>query len=114
MREALLYADIEVYEGRDTEMEPTPELRIRQIRSIFLNTRGSCRSRSTRRLTKQLLNRLIVEGLLSEAVTKDHVSDLYHLWQMPMYHLDFKLINVPLAELLEPRDAMMAAEAEYY
>jgi hypothetical protein len=33
---------------------------------------------------------------------------------MPMYHLDFKLIDVPLAELQERRDAIMWAEAGYY
>lgn len=65
------------------------------------------------RLTEQLLKRLIAEGLPSEAATQKDVDVLCRAWQMPMYHLDFKLVDVPLSELREDRDAMRWAEAGY-
>ena len=65
------------------------------------------------RLTKQLLERLIAEQLPSEAATHDDVRALYLSWQMPMYHLDFRLVDVPLADLMAQREANMHAEMGY-
>ena len=64
------------------------------------------------RLTEQLLKRLIAENLPSEVATQKDVDLLCNAWQMPMYHLDFKMVDVPLSELQERRDAMMWG-AEY-
>jgi hypothetical protein len=65
------------------------------------------------RLAQQLLTRLIAENLPSKAATQDDVRVLYGLWQMPMYHIDFTLIAVSLAELLEERETNLAAESYY-
>jgi hypothetical protein len=71
------------------------------------------------RLTNQLLERLVAEGLPSEAATQDDVIVLYRSWQMPMYHLDFTLVDVPHADLIAQREAnvwgeMGYSEMEYY
>jgi hypothetical protein len=67
-----------------------------------------------RRLMKQLWERLVTEKLPSEATTQQDVNVLYEYWHMPMYNLDFKLIDVPLAELQEEREAIMWTEARSY
>jgi hypothetical protein len=143
MRESLLYADIEAYEdGVPRWNKPTSyvsglprftptALRVAEALSALgaFSRRGlnatadiwgqlEFRDKQTfadaERLTQQLLKRLVEEGLPSEAATDDDVRALYGSWQMPMYHLDFKSIDVPLAELLEERDAIMWAETGYY
>ena len=142
-RESLLYADIEAYEDGVPQWNkptsyvsglprfaPTVLQVVEALSAVGIFSRkgldataeiwGQLEFRDTeshadtRRLTEQLLKRLILEGLPSETATQEDVNILYESWQMPMYHLDFKLIDVPLAELQERRDAIMWAEAGYY
>jgi hypothetical protein len=62
------------------------------------------------RLTDELLKQLISEGLPSAAATSHDLNALRRLWQMPMYHLNFKIDHVPLDDLVAERDARVAAE----
>ena len=57
-----------------------------------------------RRLTRELVNRLIQEELPGEKATDEHVRTLFRFWQLPMYNLDFKKIPVSLEELEEERE----------
>lgn len=141
-RERLLYADIEACEdevpawnkpiGYDSGL-PTfipSVLRISEALSavgvfsmpgviataeIFgqLEFRDSQGPSDAERLTEELLKRLIAENLPTKDATNNTFSELYRAWQLPMYNLDFNVINVPLAELEEERDALLAAEAGY-
>ncbi|MFI4997895.1 MAG: hypothetical protein ACHQAQ_19180 [Hyphomicrobiales bacterium] len=61
-------------------------------------------------LIRPLVERVITEGTASEGGTQQHVT-AFRQWQMPMYHLDFNVLDVPLAELKEERGAMMWVEA---
>jgi hypothetical protein len=63
-----------------------------------------------RRLTQALLARIIAEKLPAHMAEQAHVDRLYGRWQLPMYHLDFQLIDVPLEELKEAQEAMLHAE----
>lgn len=65
------------------------------------------------KLTRRMLEKLIADDLPSSGASDRDVSTLFHSWQMPMYNLDFKLIDVPLADLERSRDAMLWAEAGY-
>ena len=51
-------------------------------------------------LTATTLNLYIDEGIVLEEATDEDVSMVQMAWQMPMYDLDFKPINVPLEELI--------------
>lgn len=66
------------------------------------------------RLTRLLIERFIVEKLPGERASQNDVNWLYRSWQMPMYHFDFAMIDVPLDELKAQQDAMMWAEAGYH
>ena len=66
------------------------------------------------RLTEELVKQLMSEGLPSAAATPNDLNMLRRLWQMPMYHLDFGKVDVPLEELRAQRDARFAAEMGYY
>ena len=57
-----------------------------------------------RRLTRELVNRLIQEELPSEKATDQHLSTLFRFWQLPMYNLDFKMIPVSMGELEKERE----------
>lgn len=62
-----------------------------------------------------LAERLDAIGLITPRATEEHANLLCNRWQMPMYELEFKQIEVPLEELLSERDAQMAAgEEELY
>jgi hypothetical protein len=141
-RESQLYADIEAYEdGVPQWTKPvshvsglprlTPQaLQVAEslsVAGIFtrkgldataeiwgqVEFRDSETYADAHRLAQQLLTRLIAENLPSKAATQDDVRVLYGLWQMPMYHIDFTLIAVSLAELLEERETNLAAESYY-
>jgi hypothetical protein len=141
-RESQLYADIEAYEDGVPQWNTpvshvsglprlTPQaLQVAESLSVAgIFTRkgldataeiwGQVEFRDTetyadaRRLAQQLLTRLIAENLPSEAATQEDVRVLYELWQMPMYHIDFTLIDVSLPELLEERERNLAAEGYY-
>ena len=60
------------------------------------------------KLTEQLLERLDSEGLMLDAAQQEDVATLYRDWQIPMYDLDFSLIEVSREEL------EAAQEAEYW
>ena len=62
------------------------------------------------RLIKSMLRRLIESGLSQEQATSEQVDALYHCWQMPMYGLDFSVIEVPLEQLKAEREASFLAE----
>ena len=47
-------------------------------------------------LINALVKRLFLEGLLSEEATNDHVTELVDYWQLPMYNLEFDLLEVSL------------------
>lgn len=63
-----------------------------------------------RRLTEELLDRLIAEHLPSADATKDYVNALFRLWQLPMYDFDFTRIDVPLDELREEQESLFWSE----
>jgi hypothetical protein len=142
MRESQLYADIEAYEdGAPGWNTPTchisavpafvpPVLRVAEALSVvgIFNRRGLVATADifgqlefkdteshwdAQRLTEELLKRLIAENLPTEAASGDHIDELYRTWQLPMYNLDFRQIDVPLAELEKERDALLWAEAGY-
>jgi hypothetical protein len=60
------------------------------------------------KLTERLLERLHTEDLILDTAQQDDVSTLYRDWQIPMYDLDFSLIEVSREEL------EAAQEAEYW
>jgi hypothetical protein len=66
------------------------------------------------RLTEELVKQLISEGVASAAATPNDLNALRRLWQMPMYHLYFRKVDVPLEDLTAQRDAKFAAEMGYY
>jgi hypothetical protein len=66
------------------------------------------------RLTQRLLKQLIAKGLPSAAATQEDINVLYGLWQMPMYHLNFTLVDVLLEDLMTQREANVRAEMGYY
>lgn len=51
------------------------------------------------KLTEEMLKRLHAEGVMLDTAQDDDVRVLYRDWQIPMYNLDFSLIQVPLEEL---------------
>ena len=61
-------------------------------------------------LTRQLLERLIAEGLPTESATQEHVTRLFSSWQLPMNSFDFSLIEVPLEELKAEQERLLWAE----
>lgn len=69
--------------------------------------------RETERLTQELVERAIAEQLPLETAENHHVQTLYEGWQIPMYLLDLRKIDVPMDELQGQRDAMLWAEIGY-
>ncbi|MER9592987.1 hypothetical protein NKI94_30200 [Mesorhizobium australicum] len=74
---------------------------------------GAETSRESSKLTFEMLVSLDGDKLIPEAATKEHASHLMHRWQLPMYQLDFKRLEVSLEELKKQRDANFWAEAGY-
>jgi hypothetical protein len=62
------------------------------------------------RLTEELLTQLNSKGLSSAAVASNDLNALRWSWQMPMYHLNFKMDHVPREDLVSERDAKVGAE----
>ncbi len=56
-------------------------------------------------LTYDTLVALCEEGLITDKVQKEEELSLYATWQLPMYSIDFKRIEVSLDELLTERDS---------
>lgn len=57
------------------------------------------------RLTQAMIRRLIELGLPSGSATQDDVAMLYGAWQMPMYNIDLRPIDITMDELQRARDA---------
>ncbi len=57
-------------------------------------------------LTRQMTERLIADDLTSEQASNADVQLLYDVWQMPMYNLDLRLLDVTLEELNEERQTV--------
>ncbi|WP_244608682.1 hypothetical protein [Bradyrhizobium algeriense] len=62
------------------------------------------------RLTRELLERLIAEGLPQESATQDHVDTLYRHWPLPMYNVDLSPVPVTLDALKAEQDRLYWAE----
>ena len=67
-----------------------------------------------RKLTKQMLERLDAADLISENAEQGLLRYLYNQWQVPMYRLDFKPIQVPLEELRAAQDVALRNEIGDY
>ena len=63
--------------------------------------------REARALTQRLIKRLVNEGLPSDRAEQEHAELLISEWPLPMYHLDFGLIPVPLEDLRDEQDRLM-------
>lgn len=63
-----------------------------------------------RGLTQTMLEGLHKAKLITEAATEEQLRPLYNQWQIPMYNVDFRQIDVPLDELMEQRDANLYDE----
>ena len=60
---------------------------------------------TTETLTHKMLVSLEDTGLITSAARDDQLRILYHGWQLPMYHIDFGRIDVPLKVFHAQRDA---------
>jgi hypothetical protein len=138
-REGRLYADIVAYEdGEPQWSEPTEAVaplqrafngawqvcvslqRVGAFTSAGLkiaseiwdavNFEGETSWAEARTLTHTMLVALNDAGLVSEDATDDDVRTLYHNWQVPMYHLDFRRLDVDLETLKAAQDAALWAE----
>lgn len=59
----------------------------------------------TRELFNEMAEKLDAAGLVNEdRLTEDHVRNLRNNWQLPMYHIDFSAISVPLEKLRGRRE----------
>lgn len=63
-----------------------------------------------RRLTKVMLERLQVAGLISADAEIEQICWLYNSWQVPMYRIDFKPIQISLEELKAAQQAQLWGE----
>ena len=61
-------------------------------------------------LTQRLIERLVGKGLPSDRAEQKHAQLLLSEWPLPMYHLDFGLIPVPLEDLQDEQDRLMWQE----
>ena len=68
----------------------------------FVHNEGSTEKEA---LLDTLLTRLDQKDLLGEEATDDHVTELVKFWQLPMYNLEFDLLEVSMQELQAERDA---------
>lgn len=66
---------------------------------------------TAKRLTEQTIAALIEAKLHVETATNDHVQALYRSWPMPMYNVDFTLIEVDVADLRAEQAAWMPPDA---
>lgn len=57
------------------------------------------------RLTQVMIGRLIDLGLPSSTAKQEDVAMIYGAWQMPMYNIDLRPIDVTMDELQRARDA---------
>jgi hypothetical protein len=139
-REGAMYADIEVHEngipiwnepkvfgGSITSMDEPLILRLaRALETVGALTRAGLQAVSdiwavrsftdsegyddNRRLVRALVSRLHAEGLVRGHATQDLIRPMWIYWQLPMYDLDFRELQVPLVELKVEREAAQWAE----
>jgi hypothetical protein len=64
-------------------------------------------------LTHKMLVALHQAGLIAEAANERQLGLLYGRWQLPMYNIDFKRIEMPLEALQSERDANLWSAAGY-
>lgn len=136
LRESTMYADIEVYEdgvpqwndpdrwsGCLMAIRPTALSVVEALKALGVLTRAGLQATSdvwgtidfvkdegpaeARELTKQHGVRLDSEGLVTEDASDEHVRLLFDYWQLPMYSLEFGVINVPLERLEAQREATL-------
>lgn len=62
---------------------------------------------------KETLRRVIEQKVVLPRARQEHVDRLYRNWQMPMYDLDFKPIDVPLEELKAIQERSLWSEMGY-
>jgi hypothetical protein len=67
----------------------------------------------TERLTHEMLVALDHAKLITDTASDNQVGLLYNRWQLPMYRIELKRIEVPLAELQTEREANFWSEAGY-
>lgn len=67
----------------------------------------------SRRLTRLLFDRLDSEGLVTKTAFEEQAWVLFNHWQMPMYHLNFKELAIPLEDLEEQREAALWSEVGF-
>lgn len=65
------------------------------------------------RLSHEMALALQTTGLITEQANEDQLGYLYRSWQLPMYRMDFKRIEVSLDELKDQRDANFWSEVGY-
>jgi hypothetical protein len=138
-RESKLYADVEAYEdgtpiwnapvGHSSPFGPRMPAAVAVVDAMAacgmftlaglratwqvwgrLDFKDSESLQDAERLTRQLLDRLIAEGLPQESATQTHVDALYRHWPLPMYHVDLGPIRVTLEELKAEQDRLYWAE----
>lgn len=63
-----------------------------------------------RGLTRTMLENLERAKLITEAATEEQLRTLYNHWQIPMYNVDFRQVDVPLDQLMAQRDANLYNE----
>ena len=64
----------------------------------------------TEKLTYEMLIAFQDAGLITKDAQDDQVGILYNRWQLPMYRIEFKQIEVPLEVLQAQRDANFLSE----
>ncbi len=69
--------------------------------------------RDAERLTLEMLRELDAAKLIASSAREEQLPVLYHSWQLPMYRIEFKRLDVPLDDLRAAQEAMLAAEAGY-
>jgi|TARA_R100000365_G_C2740034_1_gene68770 hypothetical protein len=65
---------------------------------------------TARRLTREMLEKLDAAGLITDAAIEGQIGILSNDWQLPMYRINFKRIEVSLDDLRREQDAAMWAE----
>lgn len=142
-REATLYADIEVYEdGVPQWSTPTGKMtksifggspnaltlvEAMQLAGMFdrkgvdivhgvwgkVDFVDSQGFEEQRQLTQAMFEQLSDARLISDAFADAHGHTLYNNWQIPMYALDFREVEIPLEDLEARREAAFRSEVGY-
>ncbi len=64
-------------------------------------------------LVRELVDRLVREGLPREGSVDPYMQTLLDFWQLPMYNLDFKRIPISMEQLLAEREGAVASLSGY-